>query len=273
MIKIIKSFDKYLEFIKAFLIDKDFKDPMLTTNEQIEVNLFKSLNKENNIVIGVFNQAEKIKGVFVFLIEKDEKYMQMLVGLSKDEFAYKELFEYLYKYYNGFKIDFVYNPNNHLIHEQLKKLNAIFEKEQVKLKLQDNVLYSTSLDVEALTEKYYDQYIKIHNTEMYWTGEKITSAPDRFKTLIAIKGEQVVGYIDFTYIFKENEPYDLFVLPEYRGMKYGKALLARAIEINKPNDMMVLLDYDNTKAINLYKSLGFHSIVGENNITAHLIIK
>ena len=72
-----------------------------------------------------------------------------------------------------------------------------------------------------------------------------------------------------THCFAENEPYDLLVLEEYRGMGYGRKLLAKALERNQPNGMMLLVDADNDPAIHLYESVGFAKVQGQNNLTAH----
>lgn len=271
MIKNLKSIDEYQEFIHSFFNDENFSDPMLTSKEQIQCNLLSSVNKPNDIVLGVFS-GENIIGLFVFLIEKGEGYSEMIVGLSREEKAYNEVLEYLAANYSGFKCDFVYNPKNYLLHSALVARNALFEKEQIKLRLESYVEYPSNLRIELLSEQFYQQYTDIHSTNIYWTADKIIAAKDRFKTLVAIDNERVVGYIDFTYRFNENEPYDLFVLPQYRGMKYGKSLVSKAIELNRPKGMMLLSDIDNQIAINLYKSLGFVVVNGENNITAHLAL-
>ena len=99
--------------------------------------------------------------------------------------------------------------------------------------------------------------------------EKVVAATDRFRTLIAICNGKVVGYIDVTYTHKENEPFDLLVLKEYRRMGYGRKLLAKALEMNRPNGMMLLVEMDNEPAIRLYESMGFVQAQGENNLTAH----
>lgn len=61
-----------------------------------------------------------------------------------------------------------------------------------------------------------------------------------------------------------------FVKEEYRNQGYGKKLLKRALEMNKPNKMIVLVNVDNTVAINLYKSLGFEKLENSNSLVAHL---
>ena len=123
--------------------------------------------------------------------------------------------------------------------------------------------------VELLSEQHTEQYCAIHNTDMYWTGEKVVQAQDRFRTFLAIHDGKVVGYMDVTYTFKENEPFDFLVLEEYRRMGYGRKLLAKALEMNQPNGMMLLVDADNYPAIRLYESMGFAKVQGQNNLTAH----
>lgn len=54
----------------------------------------------------------------------------------------------------------------------------------------------------------------------------------------------------------------------YTGHRCRK-LLAKALEMNHPNSMMLLVDVDNYPAINLYESMGFAKVQGQNNLTAH----
>ena len=104
---------------------------------------------------------------------------------------------------------------------------------------------------------------------MYWTGEKVIKASDRFKTFVVIEDGIVTGYIDVTHCFAENEPYDILVKKEYRRKGYGRQLLAKALKENEPKDMMLLVDFDNEPAINLYESLGFIKKESGNLLTAY----
>ena len=135
--------------------------------------------------------------------------------------------------------------------------------------LETPVLGVDTSDIEPLSARYAEAYCSMHNKEMYWTGEKIMAAQDRFRTFLAIRAGRVVGYLDVTYTRRENEPFDLFVLPEYRRMGYGRKLLAKALDMNRPNGMMLLVDVDNEPAIRLYASMGFAKAQGQNNLTAH----
>ena len=45
--------------------------------------------------------------------------------------------------------------------------------------------------------------------------------------------------------------------PEYRYQGYKLALLVKAIELNRPHQMMVLVDVDALENIEIYTSAGF----------------
>lgn len=271
VIQMITDFNPYMDFIQEINSDMCFSDPMLSNDEQIKANLLNAIYKSDNKVLGVFDQ-NKIIGLFVFLIIDDEKYIEMLVGLSKEKNAYEEIMAYLVEHYKGYKTDFVYNPKNQLLQEQLEKQNAFFYPEQLKMVLRDRVSYTSNKQIELYSDIYKEQYLQMHSKDGYWTGEKVLEASNRFRVLLAIEDGDVVGYTDVTYAFDENEPFDVFVKEEYRRNGYGKAMMAKAIEMNAPKSMMLLVDHDNMVAIALYESLGFVRVERENNITASLIL-
>lgn len=268
MIQKIRSYDDCRDFVSTFRDDPDFSDPMLTNEEQLRNNLIKSIEKpETHSVLAVFRDAQMV-GLFSFLVLREEKYIEMLVGLSRDAEAYGKIFQHLEQNYPSYDADFVFNPGNFLLKELLEAKAADFQPEQQKMVLAAPVPALDTTGVEPLSEQYAEQYFVIHSKDMYWTGEKIVTAPDRFRTLLAVHGGKVVGYIDVTHCFAENEPYDLLVLEEYRRMGYGRKLLAKALEMNQPSGMMLLVDVDNEPAIRLYESLGFEKVKNQNNLTA-----
>lgn len=272
MIRIIKTYNECREFASGFQGDPDFSDPMLCHEEQLQNNLIKSIDKpDRHCVLGIYREEQMI-GLFAFLVLRDEQYIEMLVGLSREKEAYLEMFHYLKHHFPGYSADFVFNPRNFILKELLELYHADFEPEQQKMVIGTPVLGFDMTGVELLSEKYKEPYCAIHNKDMYWTGEKVVQAQDRFRTLLAIHDGKVVGYMDVTYIFEENEPIDLFVLEEYRRMGYGRKLLAKALEMNQPNAMMLLVDIDNDPAIHLYASMGFAKVQGQNNLTAHWMV-
>lgn len=272
MIQKIKSYAQCRDFVACFHDDPNFSDPMLLNEEQLQNDLIKSIEKpEKHCVLGVY-QDEQMIGLFVFLVLRDEQYIEMLVGLSRMKEAYLEIFRYLEQYYPGFHADFVFNPENYLLKELLELKQAEFEPEQQKMVLGTPNLGIDTTGVELYSKKYAQQYFAIHNKDVYWTGEKVVQAQDRFRTILAIHDGKVVGYMDVTHCFNENEPFDLFVLEDYRRKGYGRKLLAKALELNQPKGMMLLVDVDNTLAIRLYESMGFAKVQGQNNLTVHWIV-
>lgn len=271
MIKIIKNLDEYIDFINRINSTNNYSDPMLSNEVQIKNNLLESVNKKNNISLGVFDKLNNIIGFFVFLVIEEERYAEMIVGLSDNELAYKEIFEYLFDIYNGYNIDFVYNPYNNYLNKLLKEYNANFEVEQQKMQLVKFNYIKRKNEVILYSDKYKEGYINIHLKDTYWTGEKVLNAFDKFRVILAIKDNMVVGYVDITHKYDENEPYDVFVKEEYRNMGIATDMLSYAIELNKNKRIMLLVDIDNDKAIRLYEKLGFEKVKG-NNITAHLLL-
>ena len=267
MIRELNELESCMDFINRFASDPDYSDPMLSTQEEFEVNLLKSVKKPNNHVLGVYN-ADALIGLFVFLVLEEEKYIEMIVGLSNDENAYDEIGNYLQSKYPGFKADFVFNPRNILLRELLAGKHAEFDEEQLKMVLSHMPVDIDLSGVEPLSDRYADQYTAMHGTDCYWTAEKVMAAKDRFSVYLAVEDSTVVGYIDVTNCFEENEPYDLFVAEEYRRKGWGRKLITSAIKANHPKSMMLLTETANHKAIALYESVGFVKAEGQNSQTA-----
>lgn len=271
MIKVIKAYEECSAFTNGFHGDPFFSDPMLCSEEQVQGNLIRSIERPDCDVLGIYRE-DRMTGLFALLVLPDEKYIEMLVGLSREKEAYLKLLQYLEQHYPSYCADFVFNPGNSILKELLDLRGAGYEPEQQKMVLGTPVLGIDTTGIEPLSERYMAQYCDIHNKDMYWTGERVAQARERFRTFLAIHEGKVVGYLDVTYIFKENEPFDLLVLEPYRRMGYGRKLLAKAVEQNVPNGMMLLVDVDNAPAIRLYESMGFIKVQGQNNLTAHWIV-
>ena len=242
--------------------------PMLLTQQQLHRNLLDAPENPNTRVFGTF-EGEAITGVFAILVLEDERYLELLAGLSRSAAAYAELLSHLKSAHPGYQADFVYNPRNRLLQEALAALGAEFEPEQQKLVLCRAVPYVPDARIVPYRPEYRAQYLALHTMDRYWTGEKVLAAPEVFRVLLA---REAAGYIDLTHNSTENEPYDLFVREKSRRRGLGRALLAAAVQENRPNGMTLLVDIDNEAAIALYEAQGFERADGENNITAHICL-
>ena len=269
MLKELRTLTPYLDFIHACNADPDYRDPMLLTEQQLRRNLLDAPETPHTRVLGTF-EGETLTGVFALLVLEDETYLELLAGLSKSAAAYDELLAYLQSAYPGYQADLVYNPRNRLLQRALEALGADFEPEQQKLVLRKPVPYVPDARVVSYRPEYRAQYLALHTGDRYWTGERVLDAPEIFRVLLAVENGAVSGYIDLTHNSAENEPYDLFVREESRRRGLGRALLAAAIQENRPNGMSLLVDIDNEAALRLYESQGFARAEGENNITAHV---
>lgn len=260
-----------VRFASDFTGDRMYADPMLQSAEQLEKNLLRAIaDPQHYCVFGVYGR-EMLLGLFSFLIVKEESYLEMLVGLSRLKEAYSEMMDYLKSCFPGFSVDFVYNPANRLMENCLRISGVSFEPEQCKLILKKQPAFSSELSVVPYSEIYRAGYLSIHDdAERYWTAEKVLAAPDRFYVFLALDGSRVVGYIDVTCCFEENEPYDLFVCEAYRRRGYARALLAKAIEANGEKKLSVLVDRDDAAALGVYASMGFEEDPSARSRTAHL---
>ena len=268
MLKEITSLDGYETFIEEICSDSNYVDPHYLYDYN---NLYNAFGKRDQYVYANINDGN-IDGIFVLLILQNEKYIEMIIGLSKSEHAYNELFKYLEKDYKGYRCDFVINPKNILLKNILISKDAKFENEQQRMIAGLSIHKEYPLDIQLYSEQWKQAYINMHVKETYWTAEKVLSAFDRFRVFLAIHQGQLVGYLDVTYTYKQNEPYSLIVLPEYQNLGYEQALLSKAIQMNGTNTMMILVDVNAKEEIRIYEEAGFEVIKGQNSIFATITI-
>jgi len=264
MIKEVDSFELYRSLIEEISAEPIFADPHFAFDQGY---LYDALNKNNRKAYAVM-ETDRVSGLFVWMILPDEKYIEMLIGLSKEEYAIKEMLAFIEAEYTGYQMDFVVNPRHDLFCEILKTKGAKFEKEQQWMAWEKEVSVQFSHEIVPLTKEYEEQYMDKHNKDTYWTAEKVMAARDRFRVLLAIEAGKVVGYLDVTHCYKKNEPYDLWVEDGLREKGYAQALLHEAIKMNKPNEMMVLVDIGNDAEIKMLTSIGFVPVAGTNSVYA-----
>lgn len=262
MIVEIDSFDAYHDFILDISCDSLLRDPHFAYNSD---NLYGSLQKKDNFAFAVMTDGT-IQGLFVWLIHPDEQYMEMLVGLTKLEASFSEMLCYLEGRYQGYQADFVLNPQNKVLMRVLMERNAVFDREQQKMVLVGAPPETSTDCVEEYSEKWRNEYCALHRTDTYWTAERVLSALDRFRVLLAVEQHQILGYLDVTYCYDTNEPYDLLVRSGLPFQEYAVPLLAEAVKRNNSKQMMVLVYTDAAEEIAAYTASGFEKIEGQNSV-------
>ena len=266
MIQKIYSFDEYEGFINELNEHPQYSDPHFTYDKN---NLYCSLKSKDKHAFVVLENGI-CKGLFVLIILPSDRYVEMLIGFTKAEEAFTEMFDYMEKNYCGYQMDFVFNPQNMAIYKPLKLKGAIFEPEQMKMIQSGFVPNVSTNNIEQLLDKWVKQYCDLHSTDTYWTGERIVSALDKFRVLLVVKDGQVLGYLDVQSLYDVNEIYALYIKPEALHQGYELSLLTKAIELNKPNQIMVVVDANNKEEIALYSAAGFVKLEGQNSITAYM---
>ena len=269
MIQEIHSFDEYESFIYELAAHPLYSDPHFTYDKD---NLYRSL-KSNDEYAFAISENGKIEGLFVWLVLPEDRYIEMLIGFTRKEEAFTEMLSYMERNYCGYHMDFVFNPQNMAISRPLQLKGAIFDPEQQKMLLTGPTPNVSTSQIELLSEKWTKRYCELHDVNTYWTAERILSAQDKFRVLLAVKDGQIQGYLDVQCCYEINEIYALFIKPEAAQQGYEMALLAKAIELNRPNQIMVVVDVDSKAEIELYSAAGFRRMEGQNSITASYLEK
>lgn len=272
MIKTLTTLDESMDFIQDVNSDPIFHDPMLSSREQFQFHLAEAVAAPNKDVFAAFD-GDELTGVFSFVVTPADRNVEMLVGLSRREDAYQEMLARLREKYPGYRADFVFNPRNPVLTGLLRSEGAAFYTEVLKFRLEKEVPFTGGQQAELYSPKYHDQYVAMHDdSDCFWTAEKVIAAPDRFRVILAVENGQAVGYADVTHKYEENEFYDVFVKEEHRRRGFGRAMMAKAMELNRPQGLMLLVEADNGPAIALCQSLGFVQVPGEESVTAYLTL-
>ena len=262
IIREIQSFEECESLIGELSNHPCYSDPHFKHNPN---NLYQKGNDER--AFAVLNHGT-IEGLFDWLILPEDRFLEMIIGFTKNEEAFSEMLSFLEASYPGYQMDFVLNPRNPAIVRPLKAKGAVFDPEQQKM-LQRGIAPDISTEhIELYSEKWKAQYCALHHTDVYWTAERILSTENKFRVLLAIENGQVLGYLDVTCCYEENEIYDLCVRPEAANRGYELELLVKAVESNGPHPMMVLVDVDDGEEIKTYSKAGFEVVEGCNSVLA-----
>ncbi|MBQ5488931.1 MAG: hypothetical protein IIT70_08800, partial [Clostridia bacterium] len=101
MISRITDLTEYVPFMKSFLGDPSFSDPHLTMMAEAGEDLTRLLRSEYHHGFLAADGREP-RGLFVLLIEPDEKYAEMIAALTRDAGAIEEMLAYIERTLAGY---------------------------------------------------------------------------------------------------------------------------------------------------------------------------
>ena len=92
MLKKTKNIDKYLDQIKDIEKSELYSCPSLFSVSDIKEKLDKYIADKSNVTYISLDEYNNFTGLYIFYIIKEEKYGEMIVGLSNNRKSYDELF-------------------------------------------------------------------------------------------------------------------------------------------------------------------------------------
>lgn len=240
----------------------------------IEKDLSKIKQDINNIFFNDQKQChfiknEKIEFVSYGIFIKNEKYIQILFIFGNDKNIIKQYFSFLKNNYKNYRIDIVI-PNENILNTILTD----FVKEEVKtgihLKLNKkikNITKDKSYIVSNIKPHLIDEYKEIHQNENgYWNSKRILKEK-KFKIIVCIYNNELVGYIDIYNAVLYNEIYDIFVL---ENIKNKKEVLKQMLLYVNDYFNNILFVSENDFYCDVFKEIGF--IEEDNSKTYSFIL-
>ena len=96
----IKSFEEYSNFILELADNPSYYDPHFAYDKD---NLYGALKRKDEYSFAVLENGV-IKGIFVWLIIPDEKYIELLIGFTKSKKAFIEMLLHMENKYQGYEL-------------------------------------------------------------------------------------------------------------------------------------------------------------------------
>lgn len=232
--------------------------------DEVTEMVHRMLHRADLSILVMRDETGEIQGVFRLIVEKEERYLEMLWGFVQEPAVYQALFEHLRREYAGFHLDAVVTKANQAMYEAYAQQGIAYNDEEMLMLLDAYTPKPVNATIVKYDSAYEQSFRAIHDDEgVYWTAERMLKALDQYNVLLAVENGEAVGYIEMTTGYGENEPIQLLVAPEHRGKGYGRALLQAAIEAELPKKVQLEVYVNNTPAVNLYRSLGFKETLRE----------
>jgi ribosomal protein S18 acetylase RimI-like enzyme len=230
---------------------------------------FRKMIKHPEDEILICTEDDRILGVLALLVERENKYLEAVGGVYAEgnyhEIA-KEFYRYMKEKYTGFHFDAVYPKENEEAIHFMQSIGAKCVGVDLEMKLTKDVLQPSNggKQVLQLSKEYHEAFCRLHDEhhpDVYWTGERLLGAMDKFDILIALdKGELVGSVVTSKNGSEREEVYFIETEERHRRQGYAKSLLEKSIDRvfqSGKKELMIFVEVNNIPAFNLYKSFGF----------------
>jgi len=233
------------------------------------IRQFERMINHPNDELLVSTDGNDICGVLALLVEPEDMYIEATGGVfakNNYEKVSNDFFKYIKSKYKGYQFDAAYPEDNKEAIDFMSSIGAELKGFDYELRLKKSEYKNHPIidNILPLDKQHYGEFIKIHdkyNPDVYWSGEKLLDALDRFDIFIALDNGQVIGSV-VTSKFAKNfeEIYFLEVAENKQNHGYGSSLLNKAIQhafYNGTDELMVMVEKNNTAALHLYEKLKF----------------
>ncbi|OZV13204.1 hypothetical protein CIW83_04835 [Tissierella sp. P1] len=227
---------------------------------------FKNMINHPNNELLILTDHINILGVLALLVEPEEMYLEAIGGVFAEnnyKAVAKEFYAYVKDNFKGYRFDAAYPRENEQAIDFMKTIGAKLLDFDYEFRLSKNEYESMTEvgNIILLNEKYYESFVEIHNKfhpDVYWTGERLLEALDKFDIFIILEDDKVVGSIVTSKFSKEI--YLMEVAEDKQNLGYGTALINKSVKHafnNGADELMVMVDKNNLAALHLYEKLGF----------------
>ena len=244
---------------------------------------FKKILDHSDDELLVLSDDENIYGLLALCVEPEDMYIEAIGGVfAKNNYDViaKEFFKYLREKYQGYRYDAAYPNENQQAINFMQSIGAklLGYDYELRLRRDDYVGLSENDRVIRLDEAYYKRFTYLHdrlNPDVYWTGDRLLKALDKFDIFIALDKDEVIGFVVTSKFMKSMEEiYFCNVAEINRNLGYGTDLINTAVMNafnNGINEIIVMVDKENDIASHICGKLGFNKV--DTCITYSITIK
>lgn len=229
-------------------------------------NQFQKMLEHPHDRLLIFEENDRISGVLALLVEPQDKYLEAIGGVFAESNYHrvaKAFFDYIAYSYSGYFMHAAYPEENAQALKFMESLGAELEDFDYEMRKKKGELQvcSPGKDVVQLTERYFKSFVEFHDAqhpEVFWTGEKLLAAKDKFRIHIVTENEKVVGFVVTSR--KTAEIFFIAVADAKQKVAYGKELLLEAVQdafADGAEELLSMVERDKDSKINLFESLGF----------------